>query len=299
MTHGRNICNQLKAVRRRIAEENGIPLEIEECTFKGECRGTCPRCEAEVRYLENALANKLRLGKVATVAGIALGLATTGQAQAQETNTMPIQDTSKVHKAECTGVLKGTVFDIKTNELLPFFNVVLMQDGKQVMVGVTDFDGMYTIKPVPFGDYTLMFRGIGYRPFVQGVTVSKTGFTVMDVGLVASNDLDADSLTVTDKKVPVIEIGAPIDPSDPHTRYVRNKPVEAMGEIMVTLPGTPASESGDQPERIEKLVPMPGTEPQLIGGVGYQSIDGFRGGAVEAERVGPRIIVVEPEEPSL
>ncbi len=82
MTRGKNICRQLKEVRKRIAEENGIPLKIEECTYKGECRGTCPRCEAEVRYLENALAERLRIGKVATVAGLALGLATAAQAQA-------------------------------------------------------------------------------------------------------------------------------------------------------------------------------------------------------------------------
>ena len=75
MTRGKNICKQLKEVRKRIAEENGIPLEIKECTYKGECRGTCPRCEAEVRYLENALADKLSLGKVATIAGLSLGLA--------------------------------------------------------------------------------------------------------------------------------------------------------------------------------------------------------------------------------
>lgn len=76
--NGKNICKELKAVRRRIAEENHIPLEIKECTYEGPCRGTCPRCEAEVRYLENALAGKLRLGKVATVAGLALGLASCG-----------------------------------------------------------------------------------------------------------------------------------------------------------------------------------------------------------------------------
>ena len=136
------------------------------------------------------MTERIRRGKVATVAGLALGLAATAQAQAPETTAVPISDTTNVHKAECTGVLKGTVFDIKTNELLPFCNVVLMQDGKQVLVGVTDFDGMYTIKPVPFGDYTLVFRYVGYRPFEQGITVSKTGFTVMDVGLVASHDLE-------------------------------------------------------------------------------------------------------------
>lgn len=78
MTQGKNICNQLKAVRRGIAEENGISLEIPECTYKGECRGTCPRCEAEVRYLEAELEKRVRMGKVATVAGLAMTLAACG-----------------------------------------------------------------------------------------------------------------------------------------------------------------------------------------------------------------------------
>lgn len=76
--NGKNICKELKEVRRRIAEENHIPLEIKECTYEGPCRGTCPRCEAEVRYLENSLAHRLKMGKVATVAGLALGLASCG-----------------------------------------------------------------------------------------------------------------------------------------------------------------------------------------------------------------------------
>ena len=78
MNRGKYICKELKAVRRRIAEENDIPLEIPECNYQGPCRGTCPRCEAEVQYLEKSLAHKLKLGKVATVAGLALGLASCG-----------------------------------------------------------------------------------------------------------------------------------------------------------------------------------------------------------------------------
>lgn len=85
MNHGKNICKQLKEVRRHIALENDIPLEIKECTYKGECSGTCPRCEAEVQYLEKSLAERISLGKVATVAGLALGLAAPGAATAQDT----------------------------------------------------------------------------------------------------------------------------------------------------------------------------------------------------------------------
>ena len=242
MTHGRNICNQLKEVRKRIAEENGIPLEIEECTYKGECRGTCPRCEAEVRYLENALADRLRLGKVATVAGLALSLAATAQAQAPQTDDVPLLDTSEAHKAECCGTLKGMVFDIKTNEPLPFTKVYLLQDGKEVKSGVADLDGRYTLKPIPLGDYTLRIISPECRqPFERSITINKTGFTVMDVGMTVDS-----IVTVTGDKPP-IEIGTSVDEiirqvgAGEDSRV--NVPKEAIGEIQVKLPGTPANQS--------------------------------------------------------
>ena len=74
MKRGKYICSQLKAIRRSIAEENNIPLEIPECTYEGECRGTCPRCESEVKYLEAELSRRARMGVAATVAGIAVTL---------------------------------------------------------------------------------------------------------------------------------------------------------------------------------------------------------------------------------
>ncbi len=72
MNPGKNRCAYLKEIRKRIATENGIPLEQRECTFKGECSGTCPFCEAELRYLEKELHKCRTLGKAVTVAGIAL-----------------------------------------------------------------------------------------------------------------------------------------------------------------------------------------------------------------------------------
>ena len=52
---GKDKCRILKRIRAEIAAQNDIDLVIEECPYKGECRGTCPRCEAEVRYLEAEL----------------------------------------------------------------------------------------------------------------------------------------------------------------------------------------------------------------------------------------------------
>lgn len=95
-TRGKSICKQLKAVRQRIAEENGIPLEQRECTYEGPCRGTCPRCEAEVKYLERALAHRLKLGKAATVAGLSLTLAACGNGgSAPQGTVLTVSDTAQ------------------------------------------------------------------------------------------------------------------------------------------------------------------------------------------------------------
>ena len=94
--HGKSICKQLKAVRQRIAEENDIPLEQRECTYEGPCRGTCPRCEAEVQYLERALASRIKLGKAATVAGLSLSLAACGNGGSTPQDTvLTVGDTAQ------------------------------------------------------------------------------------------------------------------------------------------------------------------------------------------------------------
>ncbi|MCL2132622.1 MAG: energy transducer TonB [Lentimicrobiaceae bacterium] len=89
MTHGRKVCNTLKEIRRQIAEKNEIEYATDDCRFEGECKGTCPKCDAEVKYLENELHKRTQLGKTAIIAGISLGIAGTFPAcnAPQQTNT--------------------------------------------------------------------------------------------------------------------------------------------------------------------------------------------------------------------
>lgn len=70
MTRGKQTCNILKEIRRQIAEANGIEFATSECRYKGDCLGTCPKCEAEVRYLEQQLRARSLAGKTITLAGI-------------------------------------------------------------------------------------------------------------------------------------------------------------------------------------------------------------------------------------
>ncbi len=71
---GKNRCRILKDIRKRIAEENGIEFATSECKYKGDCLGTCPKCEAEVRYLESELERRRSLGYKVSLVGLAAGI---------------------------------------------------------------------------------------------------------------------------------------------------------------------------------------------------------------------------------
>ncbi len=255
MNHGKNICKQLKEVRKRIAEENDIPLEIEECTYKGECRGTCPRCEAEVRYLEKSLAERISLGKVATVAGLALGLATPGVATAQDTistknaKTIPIieipsgysmgaisEDPQKlenipvdtlptvlpIHKSvslNATGKIKGLIVDQDKNPV-PYANVLLYKDGEENFFAkeISDSTGNYLIEGLDPGTYDMKVSFVGYLLYEKvGIKVKETGFTVVDLQLMSLDAPLPEEIIIGMSTIPMIEL----DPNGPSQQMER------------------------------------------------------------------------------
>ena len=70
---GKEKCRRLKAIRKVLADKLGVDIHQVECTFEGECRGTCPKCKQEERDLNAAI---LRRGAaVAGAAAIATSLA--------------------------------------------------------------------------------------------------------------------------------------------------------------------------------------------------------------------------------
>ena len=97
--NGKSKCKILKDIRKKIAEENGIDYVTSECKYQGECSGTCPKCEAELHYLEEELAKRKNLGKTIAVAGIAAALVVGSSGCAfpitdQTAGVPPYQDTT-------------------------------------------------------------------------------------------------------------------------------------------------------------------------------------------------------------
>ena len=87
MKRGKNICNTLKAVRQQIADSNDIAYTPTEYHYEGECAGTCPKCEQEMRYLEQQLDLRRAMGKAVSLVGISVGLAALTSCKTHKTNT--------------------------------------------------------------------------------------------------------------------------------------------------------------------------------------------------------------------
>ncbi|MBO4850926.1 MAG: energy transducer TonB [Prevotella sp.] len=74
MKRGKRICNTLKEVRMQVAKANDIKYAPTECRHEGDCSGSCPKCESEVRWLEQQLQLRRQLGKAVAVVGVSMGL---------------------------------------------------------------------------------------------------------------------------------------------------------------------------------------------------------------------------------
>ena len=72
---GKNKCKLLKEIRQKIADANDIPFVTAECKYQGSCKGTCPKCEEELAYLESELRKRQKAGKCIVLAGLITGSA--------------------------------------------------------------------------------------------------------------------------------------------------------------------------------------------------------------------------------
>ena len=173
MAKGKSTCKLLKSIRQQIADANGISYQPIECHHKGDCAGTCPACEEEIRYLERELKARKGNGFGMKVAGIAAGICATvmpmtAAAQAvksDSTANSPVQTTKKAPikvvdlSDGCASpvVVRGMVIDEENKE--PVIGAAVFIDGTNKGIA-TDIDGQFALK-VP-SDTSLVISSIGY-----------------------------------------------------------------------------------------------------------------------------------------
>ena len=181
MAKGKSTCKLLKSIRQQIADANGISYQPIECHHKGDCAGTCPACEEEIRYLERELKARKGNGFGMKVAGIAAGICATvmpmtAAAQAVKSDSTanpPVQTTKKAPikvvdlSDSCASpvVVRGMVIDEENKE--PVIGAAVFIDGTNKGVA-TNIDGQFALK-VP-SDTSLVISYIGYKK--QKVRVS-------------------------------------------------------------------------------------------------------------------------------
>ena len=174
MAKGKSTCKLLKDIRQQIADANGISYQPKECHHKGDCAGTCPACEEEIRYLERELKARKGNGFGMKVAGIAAGICATvmpmtAAAQAvkpDSTANPPVQTTKKAPikvvdlSDSCASpvVVRGMVIDEENKE--PVIGADVFIDGTNKGIA-TDIDGQFALK-VP-SDTSLVISYIGCK----------------------------------------------------------------------------------------------------------------------------------------
>ena len=166
MAKGKQTCKFLKEIRKQIAAENDIKLVIEECTYQGDCLGTCPKCEAEVLYLERELEKRQRMGKAAVVAGLSVGLLGASQvALAQQPDSLRMDTIEKAdEKVEIFGMVETMpMFRGGEQKLFEFIgnNVVYPQEAIDAGVEGKVFVEFYIEKDGTVSDAKVL-QGIGY-----------------------------------------------------------------------------------------------------------------------------------------
>ena len=174
MIKGKSTCKLLKSIRQQIADANGISYRPIECQHKGDCAGTCPACEEEIRYLERELKARKGNGFGMKVAGIAAGICATvmpmtaaAQAVKSDSTANPPVHTAKKGDVKvvdlsdgCAApvVVRGMVIDEENKE--PVIGAAVFIDGTNKGVA-TNIDGLFALK-LP-SDTSLVISYIGYK----------------------------------------------------------------------------------------------------------------------------------------
>ena len=166
MKRGKQTCKILKEIRKQIAAENDIKLVIEECTYQGDCLGTCPKCEAEVRYLERELEKRQRMGKAAMVAGLSVGLLASSQVGlAQQPDSLRMDTIEEVVEQELFGMIPETMPSFRGGEqkLFEFIGKNVVYPPEAIDAGIEGkvFVEFYIEKDGTVCDAKVL-RGIGY-----------------------------------------------------------------------------------------------------------------------------------------
>jgi len=143
------------------------------------------------------------------------------------------------------GTLKGQLVDRDTKEPIPFANIIVENKGSQVGGTSSDFDGNYTIKPIPPGKFDVKATFVGYKTkVIQGVTIGADRIRFLNIELEATTET-LEMVEIVDYKVPLIDKDQTASGASVTAEEVAKMPIRTADAVATTVGGV-FSEDGER-----------------------------------------------------
>lgn len=169
------------------------------------------------------------------------------------------------------GEISGKITDKNTNEPLPYVSVELFSESYQSHV-FTDEMGLYTLKPIPTGIYSLKVSFAGYQELVfNDIHVGTDQILFINIPLESGFEI-----IYTDYKEPLIDPAKPIN----HVKFVakdlKKMPTRNLNDVISLAAGAFYNEGGALQFRGSRA----GTTQYIIDGVKMNELAGIPNSAI-------------------
>jgi hypothetical protein len=86
--------------------------------------------------------------------------------------SMQAQTSVKPTILENTGIISGKITDKKTNEPLPYVNIVVKENNKVITGEITSDKGTFQIKNLALKDYIVEIQFMGYKTITKAISLT-------------------------------------------------------------------------------------------------------------------------------
>jgi len=147
--------------------------------------------------------------------------------------------------AQSSGTLKGKLTDKDKKDPIPFATVVISTGGKQVGGANSDFEGNYTIKPIPPGKYDVKATSVGFKSMmITGLVINADRITFQDFAM-ESSSTDLKTIEVVEYKVPIISKDQTTTGGVATSEEIAKMPGRSAASVAITVGGVFSSNGTD------------------------------------------------------
>ena len=145
--------------------------------------------------------------------------------------------------------------DKVTGEAIPFANIVAERGGKQFGGATTDFDGYYTIKPLPPGKFDVKISYVGFKSILMtDVIVTPDAITFQDMKMESAAE-QLDVVEIIDYEIPLISKDKTQSGETVTREDISNMPSRSALGIAATVGGVYQSSGGDIISGVHEMRP--------------------------------------------